>query len=94
MSSREWYNALMDYGAMLKATVGNPNINSASYTKQSTFKGSRRELRGKIVREAMKGNIRAVEFSQFAHGLAVSKVFSELTSEGFLKKRGEVFSLA
>lgn len=47
---REWFNALMDYGAMLKQEVGNLNAKSKSYTKQSKFKGSDRELRGKILK--------------------------------------------
>lgn len=47
---REWYYALMDYGAMLGAREKeNPNTRSAHYKKQSSFKGSRRELRGKIL---------------------------------------------
>ena len=47
---REWYYALMDYGAHLPKIVANPNTKSKHYTKQKKFKGSLRELRGKIVR--------------------------------------------
>lgn len=48
---REWYYALMDYGAQLpKIARKNSNIQSKHYVKQSVFKGSLRELRGKIVR--------------------------------------------
>lgn len=48
---REWYYALMDYGAHLPKVVRkNPNKQSKHYTKQSAFKGSLRELRGKIIR--------------------------------------------
>ncbi len=47
---REWYYALMDYGAHLKKTLGNQNKRSKHYTKQSAFKGSTRELRGKILK--------------------------------------------
>lgn len=48
---REWYYALMDYGAHLpKIAQKNPNTQSKHYVKQSTFKGSLRELRGKIIR--------------------------------------------
>jgi len=48
---RTWYYALMDYGAQLpKIIKENPNIKSAHYTKQTTFKNSVRELRGKILR--------------------------------------------
>lgn len=47
---REWYYALMDYGAFLKKTVGNQNSRSRHYTKQSTFKNSDRQIRGTILR--------------------------------------------
>ncbi len=46
---RDWYYALMDYGVMLKKTIGNVNKKSRHYTKQSTFKGSNREQRAKIL---------------------------------------------
>ncbi|AEJ19718.1 A/G-specific adenine glycosylase [Gracilinema caldarium] len=48
---REWYYALMDYGAQLKKITVNPNRRSAHYSRQSPFKGSLREARGFIVRE-------------------------------------------
>lgn len=48
---RKWYYALMDYGAHLpKAIRKNSNSQSKHYAKQSAFKGSLRELRGKIIR--------------------------------------------
>jgi A/G-specific adenine glycosylase len=46
---RRWYEALMDYGAMLKDS-GNPSRRSSHYRRQSRFKGSRREARGAILR--------------------------------------------
>jgi len=46
---REWFYALMDYGVMLKKTVGNLNRNSKSYSRQSRFQGSDRQLRGRIL---------------------------------------------
>ena len=46
---REWFWALMDYGTCLKKTTGNHNVRSKHYTKQSKFKGSDREIRGRII---------------------------------------------
>lgn len=46
---RLWYYALMDYGAMLKKKIINPNQKSSHYTKQSKFSGSNREVRGAII---------------------------------------------
>lgn len=48
---REWYYALMDYGARLKRTAANPSRKSASYARQSKFHGSLRQARGAILRQ-------------------------------------------
>lgn len=91
-SVREWYNALMDYGAMLKAWYGNPNVRSAHYAKQKKFAGSRRELRGKILRRAARQKtIVPGEFASDA--FSVPEVLRELVREGFLRREGRVFKL-
>jgi A/G-specific adenine glycosylase len=46
---REWYSALMDYGSELKRLFPNPSRQSAHHTRQTPFKGSRRELRAAIL---------------------------------------------
>lgn len=93
-SVREWYNALMDYGAMLKKTVGNPNAQSAAYMKQTMFKESRRELRGEILRQAAKkGIVAPSDFAAFRPKFPVADILRDLAAEGFLEKRGERFNL-
>ena len=47
---RHWYYALMDYGVMLKKKIVNPNRKSLHYKIQSKFKGSNREIRGRILK--------------------------------------------
>lgn len=47
---REWYWALMDYGAYLKKEHGSINSKSKHYAKQSKFTDSDRQVRGAIVR--------------------------------------------
>jgi len=47
---RKWYSALMDYGAMLKKTHANPSRQSAGHVVQSPFIGSRRQVRGVIMK--------------------------------------------
>lgn len=92
---REWYNALMDYGAMLKKTTGHPTIRGVRYTVQSRFKGSRRELRGEVIRQASTGTEMTVQqFENRRSAYDVTEIFRELVSEGFLKKDGKVFKLA
>ena len=54
---RDWYYALMDYGARLsKILPQNPNRLSRYYAKQSVFSGSRREARGAILKFLLKSN--------------------------------------
>lgn len=53
--AREWYSALMDYGAYLKKSGVSHNARSKKYTKQSKFASSLREARGLILREFTKG---------------------------------------
>jgi A/G-specific adenine glycosylase len=88
---RRWYNALMDYGAMLKRTRGNPNRRSAHYTRQSSFENSNRQVRGMILKLLVK------EPSLTAAGIAeetgvelvrVEKNLVDLEKEAFLEKKG------
>lgn len=50
LGPREFYWAMMDYGSYLKKSAGNAARASKHYKKQSEFRGSKRELRGKIIR--------------------------------------------
>lgn len=49
-NAREWYYALMDYGVYLKQNLRNINAASKHYTKQSLFTGSKRQVRGVIIK--------------------------------------------
>lgn len=53
---REWYYALMDYGAYLSTVVENPNTKSRHYVRQSKFAGSDRQIRGRLLREHLQGH--------------------------------------
>jgi len=53
-NARIWYYAITDYGAMLKSQGINPINKSKSYTKQSKFVGSDRQIRGEIIRLVIK----------------------------------------
>lgn len=55
---RIWYYALMDYGAVLKRHVKNPNRQSRHYSKQSKFDGSFRQARGAVIRCLTSANAR------------------------------------
>jgi A/G-specific adenine glycosylase len=84
---REWYYALMDYGAMLKTTKPNPNRASAHHTRQSRFEGSDRQIRGAIIRELIRHEaLRLAELAQLID-FPVRRIkmnLNQLTKEGLI----------
>lgn len=76
--SREWYGALMDYGSYLKKTQPNPSRTSATYKKQKPFKGSRREVRGALIRALTSGRKNRTILSALPFDIAV--ITEEITS--------------
>ncbi|MDN3515646.1 MAG: A/G-specific adenine glycosylase [Candidatus Brocadia sp.] len=94
---REWYYALMDYGAMLRQKYKNPNRRSAHYQKQSPFQGSNRQIRGMILRALTReSSITEREILQKIR-ISTEKLRNnliQLQNEGFIKKRWGKFSIA
>ena len=96
--AREWYSALMDYGAYLKRSGISHNAKSKTYAKQSKFTGSLREARGAILRalaskkkyqgEALLGVLGVGRRIQIADALGA------LLSEGLITKHGRNYALA
>lgn len=83
---RRWYNALMDYGAMLKATVPNPSRKSKHHVQQSKFQGSIRQVRGAIIK-AYTAQPR-ISLSMLTKQLPYSK---DLVQVQYKKLKGEGF---
>lgn len=95
--SREWYAALMDYGAHLKRTGKSLNAKSKTYTKQKPFKGSLREIRGNILRTLAnapqtKNSLRALFPEDRTQ--EVDAVLDALVAEGLLKRSKTKYALA
>ncbi|MEX0930119.1 MAG: A/G-specific adenine glycosylase [Candidatus Paceibacterota bacterium] len=93
---REWYYALMDYGAHLKQTGVKLNAKSKHYTKQSPFKGSNREARSKILSSIMENGPASAAATARAAGYAketVEKNLETMTTEGLLEKKGCIYSI-
>lgn len=89
---REWFWALMDYGAYLKSSVGNLNRQSQHYTKQANFKGSRRQLRGQLLRLlVIPQSINSLKTEVVDERL--QSVVVDLQKEGLIVERGGVYSL-
>lgn len=52
---RDWYYALLDYGAHLKKTLPNPGRRSKQHARQSKFEGSHRQKRAFVLRCVLDG---------------------------------------
>ena len=93
---RRWYYALMDWGAALRQQrAGNPNRRSAHYSRQSPFAGSRRELRGRVLR--LLAERRCLTFAELQDRCADDRfaaVVAELAAEQFLTRAGAVVCIA
>jgi A/G-specific adenine glycosylase len=87
---RDWYNALMDYGAMLKKTTPNPSRRSRGHSRQSPFRGSNREIRGELLRLLLATpGLSAEEIVRQSDrdGERVQALLGTLVREGLLQER-------
>ncbi|MEI8224218.1 MAG: A/G-specific adenine glycosylase [bacterium] len=87
---REWYWALMDYGSHLGKTIPNPNKKSRHYTIQKKFKGSDREIRGKVLELLLNKKKQSIERLGIqlqeitSDSERIEKIIDQLDHEGFL----------
>jgi A/G-specific adenine glycosylase len=94
---REWYYALMDYGAMLKKNHPDLGRRSAHYQKQTPFRNSNRQIRGMILKALVSHP--NTSLSEIARRLNVTpqlikNICTQLQKEGFIKKTGRRFTIA
>lgn len=93
---RQWYSALMDYGADLKKKRGNPSRRSAHHVRQKPFDGSNRQLRGRILSALLDSGPAGPR--QIARRLEVvtaevEKNLYKMEQEGFVQKRKTRFHI-
>ncbi|MFP4195569.1 MAG: Fe-S cluster assembly protein HesB [Candidatus Woesearchaeota archaeon] len=96
--SRDWHNALMDYGAMV-LTSRKSGIKPKS--TQSKFKGSRRQYRAKLLHRIVENGELSLAEAREEYGdspAPVSEILGELESDGLVKqeavnnkKKGSVY---
>ena len=94
--AREWYSALMDYGTHLKRSGIKTNTKVKGYTKQSKFMGSRREVRGTILRaltERHKTKQVLLKLFPLERKAQILEVLEHLTKEGMIQKTGIRYAL-
>jgi A/G-specific adenine glycosylase len=89
--SRDWHNALMDYGTKI-ATAKTTGIKSKG--KQSTFKGSRRELRAKLLKTILEKKKLTTQkakqlFPETQYN--IKEILEELKEEKLLKKEKQTY---
>lgn len=91
---REWYWALMDYGSFLKKTAGGKLTTSKHYVKQSPLSGSMREMRGRIIKVLVGGNMNRDELFNTVKGdKRFGPALDSLVRDGMVKRRGKTIGL-
>jgi len=82
---RNFYWALMDYGTDLKTKIRNLS-QSKQYKRQSTFKGSKRQLRGLVIRALTVHPCSLEELQNTANDERLERVLVDLEREGLITK--------
>lgn len=90
---REWYWALMDYGTHLKQTVGNISRRSKVFVRQSPFEGSRRQVRGKVLKTLSTGPRTLTRLQAEISDERLEKVLKELIAEGLVAQTDHEYRL-
>ena len=96
MEPRDFYAAMMDYGAHLKKQGVRLNSKSEHYIKQSKFEGSARQLRGAILRELLKHHSTLTMLSSHIPRSReeLTHELTRLAAEGLVKLHGKFFAVA
>lgn len=102
IDARTWNYALLDYGAYLKRTLPNPSRRSSHHTRQSTFEGSTRQKRARLLRAVMSepgltlesytAELAAAEAPEGREAPSPGEVLAlleALAAEGFLVREGD-----
>ena len=93
---RDWYYALMDYGTMLKRSIGNLVRKSAGYRQSAPFEGSMRQVRGMVLKTLLSSPALTPERISSITGIDTGRIkeaLDRLTQEGFLENNGLIYSL-
>lgn len=94
LNAREWYWALMDLGTALKSSVKNPNQRSRHYTKQKTFIGSDRKIRGSVLKkmlEQKRGSPDVFAKEMNEEPARVRGIMEKMAGEGFFVRESETY---
>ena len=94
-SPSEWYNALMDYGTYIKERYDNPAKKSRHHSIQSPFKGSNREIRGKVLKLLLEEDLDLDGLYTMigSEKDRVAAAVSDLHAEGFIVKESGRYTI-
>jgi A/G-specific adenine glycosylase len=90
---REWYWALMDYGSYLKQEKGNFARASKHHVTQSVFQGSRRQVRGVVLRTLIKNSMTHSQLLSICDDDRLDGVLEDLQREGLIILTDKTYSL-
>lgn len=93
-NAREWFWALMDYGAYLKARGQASLSSSRHYKKQSPLDGSIRQLRGWIIAELSTGAMPLAQLQEkYGRDSRYKIALEGLKKDGLLELTGDILHL-
>lgn len=100
---REWYYALLDWGAYMKQNQPNPTRKSSQYVRQSAFEGSRRQKRAFLLKIVLTDGPldlaqakAALDDAEMRAGRpvvssqTVESIVGDLVAEGFFTRAGDM----
>lgn len=90
---REWYWALMDYGNHLKRTTGNASRQSRHYSVQSAFQGSRRQVRGQVLRLLQAGSLSLAQLRKIVDDERLPSILEDLVAEQMISRKSGRYCL-
>jgi A/G-specific adenine glycosylase len=90
--SRDWHNALMDYGA-LSLTAQKTGIKPK--TQQSRFEGSDRQIRAQILRSLLKGTTTFLDLQNTmgVEPIRLQRILEKMRDEKFIVKKNNKYHL-
>jgi A/G-specific adenine glycosylase len=90
---REFYWSLMDYGTVLKKEYGNLSRKSQAYAKQSKFEGSKRQVRGQVLRNLATAQQTKAQLEEAITDKRLDEVLESLQIEGLITKEKDHYLL-
>ena len=90
---RQFYWAVMDYGAHIKTTHGNLSRRSSQYSKQTAFVGSNRQIRGSVIRLLADCPRSAIDLAAGIADDRLDAILAELLAEGLIRQKNGLYRL-